>query len=208
MWLLDAIPFGHHSNGQNGCLFTSQQRNAAGDCSAPDPSAPRLVNKVDGSFSTNYIEAVVQYGRMHLDADGAPDAEFATRWEWRAGGGVQLNPDGYLGGSIDEDLADLYGQTRVVVRGMAARREYWRCGRVDGTVRLQYMVNGPPGLPAWITDLEGACLPDRWGGTGLFVRFHHGQDYYNLGFAESIARLQFGVTMQRGSFLSFRIRPL
>src|SRR5436189_3467039 len=24
MWLVDVIPFGHHSNGQNGCLFTSQ----------------------------------------------------------------------------------------------------------------------------------------------------------------------------------------
>ena len=51
-------------------------------------------------------------------------------------------------------------------------------------------------------------LPEALGWAGLFVRIYHGQDYYNLGFAEKITRLQFGVTLQRDQFLSFRIKPL
>ena len=42
----------------------------------------------------------------------------------------------------------------------------------------------------------------------MFVRFYHGQDYYNLGFAESITRVMFGMALQKENFLSFRISPL
>ena len=85
MWLIDTIPFGHHSNGQDGCLFTSEVRNAEGECVAVGLSPTRIVNKENGSFSTNYIEATVHYGRMYLDSDGVPAGIFATRREWRVG---------------------------------------------------------------------------------------------------------------------------
>lgn len=208
MWLIDAIPFGHHSNGQNGCLFTSEARNADGECVEFVPTPTKTVNKENGSFSTNYIEATVNYGRMHLDSDGAAAGEFATRWEWRAGAGVQLNPEGYVGGSIKPQLADLYGPTRVLLGAMAARRDTWRCGRAAGDLRLQYITDAPPGIPSLITQAEGACFPRGWGGAGIFMRIYSGQDYYNLGFAEKITRFQFGVTLQRDQFLSFRIKPL
>jgi hypothetical protein len=208
MWLLDTIPFGHHSNGQDGCLFTSETRDENGDCVDLAPDSTRTVNKENGSFSTNYIEAMVHYGRMYLDSEGAGAGEFATRWEWRAGAGIQLNPEGYIGGSIKPELADLYGPTRVLFGAMTARRDAWRCDRAAADVRLQYLTDPPPGLPSLITQAEGACFPRRWGGAGLFVRIYHGQDYYNLGFAEKITRLQFGVTLQRDQFLSFRIKPI
>ncbi len=204
IWLVDTIPFGHHSNGQNGCLFTEQSRNDEGTCVAPAGVTPVTVNKLDGSFSTNYIEAAAYYGRMHL-ASRADAPEYATAWEWRAGGGLQLNPSGFLGGGIDDELADIYGQTRVFVEAMAARRDWWRCGRAEGQLHLQYIHDTPAGLPPVKTIIEASCLPKGWGGTGLFVRFYHGQDYYNLGFDESITRLQFGFTLQRATFLSFRI---
>ena len=208
MWLIDTIPFGHHSNGQDGCLFTSEVRDQEGECVEIVPVDTKTVNKENGSFSTNYIEAMVFYGRMYLDSAGAGAGEFATRWEWRGGIGFQLNPEGYVGGSIKPELADVYGPTRVLFGGMAARRDVWRCGRVATEVRLQYLTDAPSGIPSLITQAEGACFPRRWGGAGLFVRIYHGQDYYNLGFAESITRLQFGVTLQRDQFLSFRIKPL
>jgi hypothetical protein len=204
MWLLDVIPFGHHSNGQNGCLFTQQSRNADDECVNVSGATPLTVNKTDGSFSTNYIEAGLFYGRLHLAS--RPDApEFATSWEWRAGGGVELNPSGFFGGGIDDELADLYGQTRLFVETTGAWRDLWRCGRAEAQLRFQYIHETPTGIPPVKTMLEAACLPRRWGGTGLFVRFYRGQDYYNLGFAESITRLQFGFTLQRATFLSFRI---
>ena len=208
MWLADIIPFGHHSNGQNGCLFTSQVRDVNGDCVEIVPPQPPAINKIDGSFSTNYVEATIHYGRLHLDSDEAPEGEYATRWEWRAGAGFQLNPKGYVGGSIDDELSAIYGPTRVIFEGMAARRGSWRCGRLEADLRVQYIHDAPDGVPDATTQAEVACFPARWGGAGLFARFYHGQDYYNLGFAEGITRLQIGFTLQRETFLSFRIRPL
>ena len=84
VWLIDVIPFGHHSNGQNGCLFTGQTRNAHGDCVVSDPSRPRAVNKIDASFSTNYLEAGVYYSRVHNDSGGNV---FQAKREWRTGVG-------------------------------------------------------------------------------------------------------------------------
>jgi hypothetical protein len=205
MWLIDTIPFGHHSNGQDGCLFTSEQRDAEGECVEVVPVETKTINKQNGSFSTNYIEAMVFYGRMYLDARGAGEGEFATRWEWRGGIGIQLNPEGYVGGSIKPALADIYGPTRILFGGSAARRDLWRCGRSAAEARFQYLTDAPPDIPSLITQVEGACFPRGWGGAGLFLRFYHGQDYYNLGFAEKISRLQFGVTLQRDHFLSFRV---
>jgi hypothetical protein len=206
-FLIDAIPFGHHSNGQNGCLFTTQFRDDEGECVNPVPVLPENVNKEDGSFSTNYLQVMAYYGRLSLDSTGAPDGEFATRREWRIGAGIQLNPQGYVGGSIDEELSDMYGPTRVLFEAAAAQRDLWRCGRAEGSFKLQYIGDAAPDVPGFITAIEGLCLPRRWGGAGLFVRYYYGQDYYNLAFNEGVSRLQFGFALQKDSFLSFRIAP-
>ena len=206
-WLIDTIPFGHHSNGQNGCLFTTQFRDDDGECVNPVPPLPENVNKEDGSFSTNYLQVMAYYGRLYLDSAGAPEGEYAARREWRVGAGMQLNPQGYVGGSIDEELSDIYGATRVLVEAMAAERDRWRCGRVEGSLKLQYIGDAAPDVPSVITAAEGFCLPKGWGGAGLFVRYYYGQDYYNLAFNESISRLQFGFVLQKDSFLGFRIAP-
>lgn len=199
--LVDLIPFGHHSNGQNGCLFTNEARATADvECAVVDPSALRTVNKVNGSFSTNYIEATVHYGRLHLEP--GPD-DFRTRAEWRLGGGIQLNPKGFAGGSISDALAPLYGSTRLLFEANASRRDAHFCGRMESQLQLQYIRDAPPAVPDVTTIVEGSCLPRTWGGAGLFVRFYRGQDYYNLGFAERIMRLQVGVTLQRATFLAF-----
>jgi hypothetical protein len=207
MWLVDVIPLGHHSNGQNGCLFTSQSRDENGECIEMARPQERIINKTDGSFSTNYIEAMVHYGRMRLDSEGAPETEYAARRQWRVGAGIQISPKGYLAGSIDDELADIYGPTRILFEAMAAWRDGWRCGRVAAAIRLQYIHDAPAGLPALTTQAEAVCLPRSWGGTGVFVRFYRGQDYYNLGFADAISRLQFGFAFQQETFLSFKIRP-
>ena len=206
MWLVDTIPFGHHSNGQDGCLFTSQARNADGDCIVVAPTPEPIVNKKDGSFSTNYIQATVHYGRLYLDRVAGQE-DLATRWEWRIGGGVQVNPEGYVGGSIKPELSELYGPTRLLFSASTAHRDAWRCGRLAGEAQFQYMTTPPPDVMNLITQLEGACHPRNWGGAGVFVRFYHGQDYYNLGFAESITRVMFGMTLQKESFLRIPLSP-
>ena len=207
MWLADIIPFGHHSNGQNGCLFTSQARDVNGDCVEIVPPQPPAINKIDGSFSTNYVEATLHYGRLHLDSDEAPEGEDATRWEWRAGAGFQLNPKGYVGGSIDDELSAIYGPTRVIFEGMAARRGSWRCGRLQADLRVQYIHDAPDSVPDATTQAEVACFPARWGGAGLFARFYHRAGLLQPRFRRGDHPAPNRIHPERQTFLSFRIRP-
>ena len=88
----------------------------------------------------------------------------------------------------------------------------WRRGEASGAAAVPPSTCGcstctdrPAGIPSLIGRVEGSCLPRGWGGAGVFATVYSGQDYYNLGFAETITRLQFGVTLQRDQLLSFRI---
>jgi hypothetical protein len=210
MLLVELIPFGHHSNGQNNCLFQPRASRPGDACVEPASRDAGAVNSIDGSFSTNYVELTAHYGRMRLDADGAPEGEYAVRSEWSAGGGVQLNPVGYGPGAIDPVLAARYGTTRLLLEGMMA----WRSpaglkwfARVDVRGRLEYIGN-VPGVPPLLGKLEVAALPRGWGGAGVFLRYYGGQDYYNLGFDQSIHRLHAGFALQRDTFLSFAARSM
>jgi len=213
MWLVNVIPFGHHSNGQNGCLFVQQAR-INDECEPQEiaVAGPQDVNVENGSFSTNYIRAGLEYRRLYPDGDDPIDLRAITRREWGIGGSIELNPSGYVGGSISDTLKHLYGATRYRVTADIAAGN-WRapiplldrvnCGRawVDGSV--MFISEHAPSVDDVATAVEAACLPAGWGGAGLFIRFYRGQDYYNAAFMENIARLQFGVTFLQGKFLAF-----
>ena len=213
MWLVNAIPFGHHSNGQNGCLFVGQVR-IDGECEPQQPvvDGPEDVNRENGSFSTNYLRFGLEYRRMHPNGDDPNDIRAITRREWGVGGSIELNPSGYVGGSISDTLKPLYGATRFRVTADIASGN-WRapikfldrvnCGRAWAEVSLMFIGDAAPSVPGVTTAVETACLPSGWGGAGLFVRYYRGQDYYNASFLENINRLQFGVTFLQARFLAF-----
>lgn len=216
MWLINAIPFGHHSNGQNGCLFNQQAR-IEGECEPESPpvTGPDDVNTENGSFSTNYLRVGAEYRRLYPNGDDPNDVRAVTRREWGVGGSIELNPSGYVGGSISDTLRPLYGPTRFRVTADVIagnwRAPVWlldrvNCGRawVDGSV--MFIRDAAPSVDAVTTAVEAACLPGGWGGAGLFVRYYRGQDYYNAAFLENINRLQFGMTFLHGKFLAFARR--
>jgi hypothetical protein len=210
MWLVNAIPFGHHSNGQNGCLFTDQARvNDECESVLPIPPTGRTANTVDGSFSTNYLRVGLNYRRLYPKGDDPKDVRRVTRREWGVGANLELNPSGYVGGSISDDLRPLYGATRVktttdvVVGNWKMPLLKVTCGRAWSSLSLDYINGAPPDVPNVTIATEAACLPARWGGSGLFVRYYRGQDYYNAAFLQSINRVQFGVTFLQGKFLAF-----
>ena len=213
MWLVNVIPFGHHSNGQNGCLFIGQTR-IAGECEPQQPAVdgPEDVNVENGSFSTNYLRFGLEYRRMHPDGDDPVDTRAVTRREWGFGGSVEFNPSGYVGGSISDTLKPLYGTTRFRVAADLASGN-WRapipllnrvnCGRAWAEGSLMFIRDAAPFVDDVTTAVEAACLPSGWGGAGLFVRYYRGQDYYNASFLENINRVQFGVTFLQAKFLAF-----
>lgn len=213
MWLVDIIPFGHHSNGQDNCLFLPRSEQAGGGCAREEFEEGAEVNRIDGSFSTNYVEASVHYSRMRLRADdvlvgrtppdGSPEGEYAPLQEWRVGLGVTHHMSKGPGG-IKPALAERYGTTRVFMEAAFAQRRIWWFGRLDAVGRLEHL--RAPGLPRFIAKLDVTALPRRWGGAGVFVRYYRGQDYYNLAFSESIHCVTFGFALQRDTFLSFAPR--
>ena len=213
MWLVNVIPFGHHSNGQNGCLFVEQVR-IEGECEPQQPAVdgPEDVNTENGSFSTNYIRFGLEYRRLHPEGNDPEDIRAVTRREWGVGGSIELNPSGYIGGSISDSLKPLYGATRFRVTADVASGN-WRapipllnrvnCGRAWAGGFLMFVRDAAPVVDDVTLAVEAACLPSRWGGAGLFVRYYRGQDYYNAAFLENISRLQFGLTFLQAKFLAF-----
>ncbi len=212
MWLVNAIPFGHHSNGQNGCLFTGQTRIDDECMPQPPPStAPEAVNQDNGSFSTNYIRLGLEYRRLYPSGEDTGELPVAAvQREWGVGGSIELNPSGYIGGSISDTLKPLYGTTRFRVSANVLAGN-WRppllkrvnCGRAWAEASVMFIRDAAPSVDDATISVEAACLPAGWGGAGLFVRYYRGQDYYNAAFLENINRVQFGVTFLQGRFLTF-----
>ena len=197
---------GHHSNGQDGCLSTLQEREifpdgSKGDCfpTGITPTA-ETVNRVDGSFSTNYIRGGINYSRNRMTGT----KELQAVKEIRARVEVEYHPSGW----VDEDMVDLYGRTRLNLGGAWAVKNVKACRR-----RLE--VSGAavwnPGVVETVTSWSGnvqlSCFPWDNGGWGFFARLYTGQDYYNVGFLDEITRLQFGLTFNQTGFFRFRKRP-
>lgn len=210
-WALDAVLFGHHSNGQNGCLFLDQARGSDDECAPEetDGAASRPVNTKDGSFSTNYLRAIVGYRRMYLRGDNSGEPARVTRTEWGVRVGYEAHPGWYGPGKISEALRVRYGANRVLAGFDAAFRDrapvpWLDLARIEVRVTAMYIHDGPPDMPM-VYSGEAFVLPRTWGGTGLFARYYYGQDYYNVAFTRKINRLQFGVTWGQSKFLPFRV---
>src|SRR5206468_6375177 len=119
---------GHHSNGQDGCFYTGQNRDAAGDCMLPVsglPPSPTVaqirdaINRHDGSFSTNYVRVGLNYRGTRVDSTTLVDDR-----DWT----VELEIEQHF--HMDPNVFPLYGRTRVIGSvGLAGRpsgmSEHW-----------------------------------------------------------------------------------
>lgn len=202
LWELHAIG-GHHSNGQDGCFYKTQHRpDGAERCEptlAPDARTARtLINKHDGSFSTNYFKVGLNYRLNWLEAHSL----VAFR-EVSAKAEVEQHPKRWM----DQNEVDLYGRTRVNTSGAFAIRG-WRyvCpSRIEARGWLNYIVGAPSSLSsAWVRSAQLSCFPTPAGGWGMFARYYSGQDYYNLAFLEDIHRWEIGATYNQDGFFRFR----
>jgi hypothetical protein len=185
---------GHHSNGQDGCLYTNQRREGE---TCIDVPGERAVNREDGSFSTNYIRAGGNVRFNYLDGNG-----WASK-EWGLLGEVEYHPRPW----VDDDIEDIYGRTRFNVGGSWAIREAPMCRRrLEAEASAQVIVGAPDEVWPVVVKTQISCFPFPRGGWGFFVRYYGGQDYYNLGFLENIQRVHVGATFNHTGFFRFR-RP-
>jgi len=206
---------GHHSNGQDGCLFSTQKRvYNAEDCTpalAPDAeTAQRIINRHDGSFSTNYVRAGLNYRGTRVDPTTLVDDQ-----DWTVG--LELEQNFHM----DPNVYPLYGRTRLTASagfaGRPSRRSgghwwdrehWWTCdARREVKGSLKYIYGHPDTVWPVALTAEAACFPSTEGGWGFFVRYYAGQDYYNLGFLDNIHRWQAGATFAQDGFFRFRRTP-
>lgn len=213
MWA-GMLTVGHHSNGQDGCLFETDR--LEGDDCVGTPDLTRI-NLKDGSFSTNYVRLGARYRRTKLraeieDSTGAsmpvasgvtPQRE--TEREVQAGyRELTLGVDVDLHFHTDKRIAPFYGQRRVeAMIGGAIKLQRLCRSRATGQISVKYIGTPPLNGNSVVFQADATCTFNDGGGWGLFARFYRGQDYYNLGFARSLSRLQFGFHHESDGFLRF-----
>lgn len=198
-WVFDGT-FGHYSNGQDGCPFEGQARDADRQCLflAPSTDDELKANRADGSFSSHYLEWGAAYRWMTWsDAPGAssrvPSSRIVSLYlrarDYRTPSGI--------GGGMSEDLRRLYGSARLRL-GADAVFETDRTGFFRGPHWLGAWVeasNGHERVGKWRAAGEIGKTMDVMNGTGLFVRGYWGHDDYNIAFLQPIKVLQIGMTL-------------
>lgn len=196
------ITVGHHSNGQDGCLFTTDVLVNDEECVGPPDL--QQINRINGSFSTNYVRIGGRYRREWL-RDVSTDAQKAAGIEEQIGAReVTFGVDYDQHFHTDERMAPFYGQNRFQLSFAAATHFRKVCrSRANGDVTVQYVGEQPEGVGSFAFQLEGSCTFTDQGGWGVFVRYYHGQDYYNLGFVDSISRAMVGAHFEQDGFLRF-----
>lgn len=193
---------GHHSNGQDGCITTEQERVPAntGDC-VPVGVTPTegAINRHDGSFSTNYVRAGINYSRNWMN--GSTDLQAVREARLRAD--FEYHPRAW----VDENIVDIYGRARVLLGGAYAARGVGICKkRLEGSAGLVWNPGVVDTVPELSTTVQASCFPTVNGGWGFFARFYTGQDYYNIGFLDTITRVHVGATFNQTDFFRFRRR--
>jgi hypothetical protein len=114
---------------------------------------------------------------------------------WRAralGEGMQV-----IGSQCDVGVFRLwYEKLACTFRGRARiSGEYERAPRNPGPLALRIK---PPVLP-WRSQLELSYVFTRLLGTGVFVRWHDGQDYYNIEFVNRRRAFMFGLMLDESA---------
>jgi hypothetical protein len=189
---------GHHSNGQDGCLFTTDTvgTDREGHKTCEGPANLAAINKIDGSFSTNFVKTGLRYRREWL-ARISPDEQIGRR-------ALTIGADLQQHFHTDPRVKPLYTTTRGEVSVAFATRSPHVCrSRVSGSASVFYVGRKTPDVGPLAVQLEAGCTFTNEGGWGVFGRFYGGQDYYNLGFGDTIKRVQFGVQYDQDGFLRF-----
>jgi hypothetical protein len=204
-WLGAQFTVGHHSNGQDGCTFTSQDGNfdlsdgrRIGDC-VEVPNRERELNHLNGSFGFNFIRVSLPLYVYETDKTRQPISSHFLR------------PSMDLGTfSEDPDTAPVYPARRVALEYRYERLvefdlpiTFGRGSRdhivgiwLEGVRRFDVEDDAffPGGWSGQQFSLEGEIsIAERVSGLGLFMGGYIGRDYYNITFDEEIAVIRGGV---------------
>lgn len=173
---------GHHSNGQDGCLFADASGAGFPIDSCPTEPDQIRINRLNGSFSTNYLQVSVfrayisvpqtatQYAVARKRADLWGDERRAS-YSFFVGGIYEWNfPRDTFGAAPEKPIRPIYGMNRFRLIGGYERypveRRTWTQPRFKAMAWLQLTDKtsnsadcGQPGASGFATE---PCAP-RWG---------------------------------------------
>ena len=177
---------GHHSNGQSGCAFLGQSRDAADECVYAYPRASTAgsqghVNFGSGNFSTHYLGGRWHYRRTALRSDLGVD------WEYGVGVGYELHLPCVAGALCA--LEDLYGRNRMSGE-IGFESEGFEAGLRVMRIFGPRDSERPRVAETWWFELMGIMYVS--GRQGVYARAYRGQDPYNIRFADPTSRLEVG----------------
>ncbi|WP_236068682.1 hypothetical protein [Citreicoccus inhibens] len=182
--LASHVIIGHYSNGQDGCFY-GNQTGTDPHCTPEEGQLP--LNELTGSFSTNLL-------RLELWALLAMDVSPNLDNAWLLGGRAYWEFNAAVGpGGISGEQRAVYGNGHWGLSWVGERM--WHQHRFRAEALLSCPYGETPRQGATLA-LEVAANP-RWGaGFGLFARYVHGQDYYNILFLERVNLWQFGLVFE------------
>ena len=192
---------GHHSNGQDGCLATTQARQGPeNECSLLEGALTAdIVNRRNGGFSTNYWRAGLTYSHNRW-AEDVPNYLAPADWELRVRADVEQHF------KTDPDILGYYSVDRANIEVASAFRDVGICNKrleVSGGGTWNMDGRSEAVTPQGSFSAQVSCFWSESGGWGLFGRYYKGQDYYNVGFMDSIERLHVGITYSPAGFFRF-----
>lgn len=212
----------HHSNGQAGCFREGfrpldARANECVPIAGADTTTVRI-NRANGDFSSTFVNFMVHSTWMNRAGDDRPT------WTLGAAAGLDLHPPGIFGALSDEQR-ELYGGWRVRAQGEASWRSGVTCrdpgprptsrrvacalaGRTRITLEGERAPRYPgdlarrirPAVLPYRTSVELSHTIDTALGLGPFVRWHDGQDYYNIGFVNRRRVVMWGLMIDLGGY--------
>lgn len=180
--------YAHYSNGQSGCLGATQQLLPDGTCSGEfTPSTP--LNTVDGSFSTNYVDAGVTRSWVTYVA-GAERHMHGPTLTGRVH--VAVPP-----GEMNEELRSVYGRASVLGGYMVRTRGTLWGQRATGTLaaEVEYAFGRAPEYEPWRGSATGYLSFPGMYGFGVSAKYSAGFDYYNIGFGRTLSSVAVGIVI-------------
>jgi len=215
------LTLAHHSNGQAGCFregFDPIDRHANECLPRPgfDTNVVRL-NRASGDFSSTFVQLMVHTTLMNRREDDRPSHSFglAAAYEYHLRG---------IFGALSEEQRELYGSWRARALGEGMQLVGTQCddgesrpwhqnlscafrgrARVSGEYERAPENPGPlavrvkPAILPWRGQVELSYVFTRLLGTGVFVRWHDGQDYYNIDFVNRHRAFMYGIMLDESA---------
>lgn len=201
---------GHHSNGQDGCVFVADGMDCAGVTQLSETSPGSVfVNTKNGSFSHNYVRLSPFLRIGHVSDSRFTPSQRLREVSWTVTTApyfeFELKAPG-LGGSLDE-IAGFYGKTRVGLRSEVEKRNprgflsrWMLSGRFEQIVGKSKMPGGcgsgssPRCAGSSIFEFQASARIRRVEDVSLFLRAYAGQDYMNQLFFRDMRRVELGLS--------------